>query len=43
MAADGSRLVPGDTLEDGSTWYDGWPDVRGEPVPLGPDPEATDQ
>lgn len=25
MAADGSRLVIGDVLEDGSTWRPGWP------------------
>jgi hypothetical protein len=38
MAADGSRLNPGDLLEDGTRWYPGWPD---EPAtePLGPDSE----
>jgi hypothetical protein len=38
MAADGSRLNPGDMLEDGSTWYPGWPD-RPRMRELGPDGE----
>ncbi len=30
MAADGSRLNPGDILEDGSEWYVGWPEPKNE-------------
>ncbi len=28
MAADGSRLNPGDILEDGSEWHLDWPETR---------------